>query len=148
VAVGSPIAVFGLNRERQRLAEKSEELRRNLVAGDMNLAQQALAVNNLGRARELLNRHRPAPGQTDLRGWEWRYLWQQCRSVPSSPLREPDAIASRAHQRGQMADHRLGRQRRFDIWDLETRREVARPAPEEVPMRCFLSKEPLLALRS
>jgi hypothetical protein len=57
-----------------------EHSRRLLYAADMNLAQQALGQNNLGRARRLLDRHRPAPGEEDLRGWEWRYLWQQCRS--------------------------------------------------------------------
>ena len=46
----------------------------------MNVAEQALAGNNLGRALDLLNRQRPQPGQKDLRGWEWRYLWQQTRS--------------------------------------------------------------------
>ena len=48
----------------------------------MNLAQQALKANNLGRARRLLDRHRPSlpSPNLDLRGWEWRHLWQQCRS--------------------------------------------------------------------
>ena len=46
----------------------------------MNLLQQALAMNNLGRAQMLLNRQRPQPGQLDLRGWEWRYLWSQTRA--------------------------------------------------------------------
>jgi len=55
----------------------------------MNLAQQALAANNLGRALELLNRHQASPQSAirnpqsevrDLRGWEWRYLWQQAQS--------------------------------------------------------------------
>src|SRR5580693_466392 len=45
----------------------------------MNLAQQALAANNLGRAQRLLDRQRPQSGQLDLRGWEWRYLWSQTR---------------------------------------------------------------------
>jgi regulator of protease activity HflC (stomatin/prohibitin superfamily) len=59
---------------------KQEHSRRLLYASDMNLAQQSIHQNNLGRARRLLDRHRPAPGGEDLRGWEWRYLWQQCRS--------------------------------------------------------------------
>ena len=46
----------------------------------MNLVQQALAANDLGRAHRLLNRQRPPPGQADLRGWEWRYLWSQTRA--------------------------------------------------------------------
>ena len=45
----------------------------------MDLVQQALAANNLKRARYLLDRHRPKKGEKDLRGWEWRYLWQNCR---------------------------------------------------------------------
>ena len=55
-------------------------------AADMNLVQQALAANNYGRAREALDRHRPQPGQKDLRGWEWRWLWSQCRGDASSEL--------------------------------------------------------------
>jgi hypothetical protein len=60
--------------------ENEHHSRRLLYAADMNLAQQAVQLNNLGRARRLLDRNRPAPGEEDLRGWEWRYLWQQCRS--------------------------------------------------------------------
>jgi WD40 repeat protein len=70
------------NEAQLRREAEVQELtaRRGAYASDMNLAQQALAVNNTGRAQRLLNRHRPKPGQTDLRGWEWRYLWQDCQS--------------------------------------------------------------------
>ena len=65
----------------QRDAAKASEndARRLLYAADMNHAGQALQLGNLGRARRLLDSHRPKPGKDDLRGWEWRYLWQQCR---------------------------------------------------------------------
>ncbi len=53
--------------------------RQRAYASDMNAAAQALAGNNLGRALDLLNRQRPQPAQKDLRGWEWRDLWQQTR---------------------------------------------------------------------
>lgn len=82
-------------RQRER-AEASE------YAADMHLAQLALADNNRGLAVSLLNKYRPGFGvpasagaahptaaeqpdrrkaglRTDLRGWEWRYLWQLCR---------------------------------------------------------------------
>jgi hypothetical protein len=64
-----------------RVAEKQERQRAelNLYAADMNLAAQALAAGNRGRALELLRNYRPRPGQEDLRGWEWRYLWKQCQ---------------------------------------------------------------------
>ncbi len=62
--------------------------RRNAYAADMNLVQRALEDSDLGRARELLNRHRPVgkseirnpKSEIDLRGWEWRYLWARCQS--------------------------------------------------------------------
>ncbi|HET6407607.1 MAG TPA: serine/threonine-protein kinase, partial [Chthoniobacteraceae bacterium] len=74
--------------ERSRQAQTSAaeataselKARRFLYAADMNLVQQALRSNNIGLARVILDRHRPGIGEQDLRGWEWRYLWQECRS--------------------------------------------------------------------
>jgi serine/threonine protein kinase/WD40 repeat protein len=48
-------------------------------AADISLAQKALETYNVSQARELLRRHFPRPGAKDLRGWEWRYLWQKSR---------------------------------------------------------------------
>jgi WD40 repeat protein/serine/threonine protein kinase len=69
------------DEKQQRVRAEAEELnaRRSAYASDMNLVQQAYAANNLGRAREVLERNRPKPGQIDLRGWEWRYLWNRCQ---------------------------------------------------------------------
>jgi hypothetical protein len=65
----------------RRQAEAQElAARQRAYASDMNFASQALQGNNWGRAVDLLNRQRPAQGQKDLRGWEWRYVWQQIRS--------------------------------------------------------------------
>jgi WD40 repeat protein/predicted Ser/Thr protein kinase len=60
---------------------KASELvaRQHTYASDMSLAQAAVENGDLGTALALLDAHRPAPGQKDLRGWEWRYLWQRCR---------------------------------------------------------------------
>ncbi len=70
-----------------------EHQRRLAYAADMSVAQQALAGNDLGRARRLLKAHRPRRGEPDLRGWEWRYLWQECRSDALSELcRSPDEV--------------------------------------------------------
>ncbi|MGO8927931.1 MAG: protein kinase domain-containing protein [Limisphaerales bacterium] len=67
--------------QRQRAAESELTARREAYASDMYLAQQRLKDNDLGQARRLLDRHRPQPGEEDLRGWEWRYLWQLTRST-------------------------------------------------------------------
>ena len=71
-----------VNESRLRHEAESAELaaRKKAYASDMNLLQQALAADDLARAQDLLNRQRPAPGQQDLRGWEWRYFWQFCQS--------------------------------------------------------------------
>jgi len=50
--------------------------RRKQLCRRNHVAFQALAENNLGRARELLDRQRPKAGEEDLRGFEWRHLWQ------------------------------------------------------------------------
>ena len=54
---------------------------------DMNLARHAWDENNLTLAEELLERHRPHPGETDLRGFEWHYL----RRLQNRDLRKVNA---------------------------------------------------------
>jgi len=51
-----------------------------LYTSDMNRVQTAWAANNVRRVLELLNVHRPEPGQSDLRGFEWHYWNRQCHS--------------------------------------------------------------------
>jgi WD40 repeat protein len=65
--------------EALRATRNLAQARRNAYAAEINLAQQALAENNLKRALELLDRHRPKGDDDDLRGFEWRYLWQLSR---------------------------------------------------------------------
>jgi len=75
-------------RHRQRAAAGELSARQNAYVLAMNAAQQALKENNPGRALELLNRQRPTgksdirnpKSEIDLRGFEWRYLWQQCQT--------------------------------------------------------------------
>lgn len=62
--------------ERLRAELQAEQARRLLYAGDMRLATYAWQHNDVRRMRELLVRHVPEAGQIDLRGFEWRFLWQ------------------------------------------------------------------------
>ncbi|MFI5460516.1 MAG: protein kinase [Isosphaerales bacterium] len=61
-------------KRRDELATVNDNLRRANYVADMNLARVAWDENNVGRTRELLEKHRPRPGETDLRGFEWHYL--------------------------------------------------------------------------
>ncbi|PYI85692.1 MAG: hypothetical protein DME26_10415 [Verrucomicrobia bacterium] len=51
-----------------------------LYSADMNLAQRAWDEANVGRTLELLELHRPQPGQADPRNFEWFYLDRLCHS--------------------------------------------------------------------
>ena len=56
------------------LAALNGQLGRLNYITDMNLARHAWDENNVTLAEELLERHRPKPGEIDLRGFEWNYL--------------------------------------------------------------------------
>lgn len=141
--------------EKQRRRAELEELaaRRRAYASDMSLAAQALASDNLGRVRDLLDRQRPqrnntnSPGIQDLRGWEWRYLWQESRSEAIYELcRLPSTITSLSVSPdgnwlavGQWS-HGVA------IWNLRTREQLMAPSAEGRHGRvAFSPREPLLA---
>jgi WD40 repeat protein/tRNA A-37 threonylcarbamoyl transferase component Bud32 len=58
-AVGSPIAAWRIDHERQRAELGELAARQKAYASDMNLVQRALELNNLGSALRLLQRHMP-----------------------------------------------------------------------------------------
>ena len=133
--------------EQGRLRWNAEHL---AYASDMNLIQQALSVNNLGRARELLDRYRPKPGETDQRGWEWRYLWQQCRSEALMELHPKPSIAAQVTSLAVSPDGRLLAVGQADgglsVWDLPARRQIPAPPAGDNDVRvAFSPRGPLLA---
>jgi eukaryotic-like serine/threonine-protein kinase len=86
-AFGAPIALYRIKHERDRAEEESALRRRQLYASEVNLAGQALANDDLNRARDLLMRQWPEADSTnDLRGFEWRYFYGQCGSEESATL--------------------------------------------------------------
>ena len=66
----------------RRAEQRRAEMRLNLYAAYLASASTALREGNLGRARDLLERHRPAAGQDDpdLREFTWHLLWSRCQS--------------------------------------------------------------------
>ena len=69
-----------------KAAKAQEHLaQRRFYAAQTNLAMQAWRSGDVPRALELLEGQRPKPGENDLRGFEWFYLWRLCygdRRVP------------------------------------------------------------------
>jgi WD40 repeat protein/serine/threonine protein kinase len=137
------------NETRLRQQAEAAELaaRQRAYASDMNVAKQALAGSNLGRALDLLHRQRPLPGQKDLRGWEWRYLWQQTHSDARFTLCQKSEIESLAVSAdGNWAAIGLVHKDGLFVWDLKTRQEVAQLAPGEGNVRvAFSPAESLMA---
>jgi len=125
-----------------RRAQASELVsRQHAYAADMDLAGRALAEEDIGRVQELLNRYAPptkssvATGQrpstinprpsTDLRGWEWVYLWQKSRSQAAFRLcarpRQIGGLAFTADGRRLIVQEHIGE---VVVYDLETRQPV------------------------
>jgi serine/threonine protein kinase/type II secretory pathway pseudopilin PulG len=135
---------------KMRKQAQTEELaaRQRAYASDMNVAMQALDGNNLGRALDLLSRQRPEPGQRDLRGWEWRYLWQQTRSDALFTFCQE---ASEVYALAVSADGRwlatgVMHQGGLSVWDVRTRQKLICLAKDEEDVRAaFSPTEPLLA---
>ncbi|HUD45500.1 MAG TPA: protein kinase [Candidatus Baltobacteraceae bacterium] len=138
------------NEAQLRAQAQAQELaaRRRAYALDMISAMQALDQNNLGRALEVLNRQKPAPGQKDLRGWEWRYLWGQSRSDALLTLcqKSNDIHSLTVSADGTWLAIGTVQHDGLSVWDLRTHKEVDRLATNERWIRAaFSPKEPLLA---
>lgn len=67
-----------LQLEVARVAAQERLTKRHLYFAHMNLANDAWKNGNVLRVLELLDQHRSAEDQEDLRSFEWGYLWQQC----------------------------------------------------------------------
>jgi len=113
---------FGVSTAEWRRAERNAAtLRENLYASDMGVAFQAWDTGNVARARELLELHRPHPGEPDLRTFEWRYLFGLTRP------RELLTITSASTQLWGSAISPDGRllatgagDGRIEVWELAT----------------------------
>ena len=128
---------------RQEAELREVESRRQAYASDIGLAQLALAENRLGTAQSLLNRHLPQAGQQDLRGWEWRYLWQNAQGDASFRLCQTNGLVcslSASHDGRWLA---VGEafESGVSVWDLRSRREVARFAGRRCRSVCGVFSE-------
>ncbi|WP_415909528.1 hypothetical protein [Oleiharenicola sp. Vm1] len=97
LAIIAAIAGTGAWAERQRAnseqrlraaaeAERDALARRSVYAARLTQAQQALERDDFGRARRFLAECAPAPGEPDLRGFEWQALQSQAQGDPARVL--------------------------------------------------------------
>ena len=112
---------------RRRAEEESATAHLNEYVADINLVQQSLAAENYARAAQLLQKHRPAHGEPDLRGFEWRYLWTQTRGderTELGSLGEPVQTVAVSPTGEFLA---AGSEHKLQIWNLRTRQLAATP---------------------
>ncbi|HEV3256113.1 MAG TPA: protein kinase, partial [Gemmataceae bacterium] len=116
-------ALTDTTQARTEALDRAREARRHLYVSDINLAQRLWKAGHARQALDLLAGHRPAPGDQDLCGFEWRYLWQLTHGAdrwnlggrdgePCCAVFSPDgttlAVARKA--------------RPVELWDCATRR--------------------------
>ncbi len=121
---------------RRQAEQEKTSARLNEYVADINLAKQSLDAGNYGRAVQLLSKHGGAPGEPDLRGFEWRYLWQISRGDEHAALPEQDGpVQSLAvSPAGDLLA--VGLREKFNIWNLRTRALVA-SVPKGVTSMAF-----------
>jgi WD40 repeat protein/serine/threonine protein kinase len=73
---GTLSALHDAEVQRGRAEERELLVRKYLYPADMKVAHQAWMNSDLRLLREVLSRHIPEPGQEDLRGFDWDYLWR------------------------------------------------------------------------
>lgn len=123
IAGVAALGLYALEEERRaRLAAARAE--RQVYSSDMILAFQSLESGNLGYARQLAAKHLPKPSQHDLRGWEWRYLWQQCQGDQLFTLGRHDKGVTVALFLAENVVASGSKDATVKLWDVESRRLI------------------------
>jgi eukaryotic-like serine/threonine-protein kinase len=126
VVLVATVGFVGILTQWRRAAASELLARQNAYASDMNLAQRALEADEVGLAVSLLNKHRPSSkSATDLRRWEWRYLWQLCQPDMSFSLRRDSAPVGQvtiSQNRKVMAVENGSD--KVALWDLTTQQQM------------------------
>jgi WD40 repeat protein/serine/threonine protein kinase len=109
----------------EKLQATQAELRGTLYAAHMNLAQQAWEGGATERVRELLELQRPKRGESDLRNFEWRYLYRLSHADLLT-LKHPAPVASVVFSPDgkRLVSAGGGRARVAKVWDAQTGQEL------------------------
>lgn len=74
------------HQERNKAQRMAEQTRLNLYAADIFSVHNALQRTNLELAQQVLSQYLPQADEPEIRGFEWRWLWQVAQGDPSPRL--------------------------------------------------------------
>ncbi|HEV3262430.1 MAG TPA: serine/threonine-protein kinase, partial [Gemmataceae bacterium] len=114
------------HKERRRALALAEDNRLNLYAARINLAHQSWQAGDVGRVLDLLDSLRPRPEQTDLRGFEWDYLWRLCHTERRTLHVHTARIRSLAFAPDDRVLAVAGNDPDVKLWDVATGQEQGR----------------------
>ncbi len=122
ILIGSPIAIYRINQAHQAA-------RQNQYASDMFRAHRAIDEGDLFSALQLLYRN-----QMDLRGWEWRYLWQQCQGNQLFILGyHSNGVSAVGFLPDSKTAFSAGADMTVRVWDVGSRRQIGL-LPHDAPV--------------
>ena len=116
--------IINLRNSRKSLEEQQQINRRVLYIAQIGQAQQAWEQANVGRAVELLDANRPGPGDHDLRGFEWYYLWRLCHGYVREFAGHIAAVERVAFSPGGGTLATASWDGTTKLWDVATGREL------------------------
>jgi WD40 repeat protein/serine/threonine protein kinase len=104
----------------EKLQAALEQLRRTTYTAQINLVPHAWEAGATDQVEELLEQQRPKPGETDLRGFEWYYLYW---------LSHPDLLRLNAGNSASVAYSPDGKRLASSgdgvkVWDAQTGQEL------------------------
>jgi WD40 repeat protein/serine/threonine protein kinase len=104
----------------KKLQTALEQLRRTTYAAEANLANHAWDAGGTGRVRELLDKHRPKPGEADLRNFEWHYFDRLCHSEILTLKGGQVAYSPDGKRLASASYDSTSRETTVKIWDAQT----------------------------
>lgn len=142
------LGFLGVVWQKRQASAGELKARQNAYVLSMSAADQALKAGELGRASKLLDSERPTrKSETDLRGFEWRYLWQQCQGDAEAVIgRLPNAVRClevSPDGRWLAAGGELGG---LKLWDLSTGEEATLQSAQGIRTFATFSRDSRLLL--